>query len=124
MIQKKNITKISDSSNNQTKNLNGITITNKEQRDFYPLDINKNDKEIKNYIDSLDFDKFSPWEPKLFMNVFKLAEHQKDYCPMLKIGWRKTLFLKHSLRRQLFWVCLGVALVACCEPEFEYCEWI
>ena len=68
-------TKISESSKNQSKNSNGLTITTKTQRDIHHLAINKNDKEIKEYIDSLCIDMFTPWEPKLLMDVFILTEH-------------------------------------------------
>ena len=68
-------TKISDSSNNQSKNSNGLTITTKTQRDIHHLAINKNDKEIKECIDSLCIDMFTRWEPKLLMDVFLLTEH-------------------------------------------------
>ena len=47
----------------------------KTQRDIHHLATNKNDKEIKEYIDSLYIDMFSPWEPKLLMDVFILIEH-------------------------------------------------
>ena len=72
-------TKISDSSKNQSKNSNGLTITTKTQRDIHHLAINKNDKEIKEYIDSLCIDMFTPWEPKLLMDVFILTEHWQNY---------------------------------------------
>ena len=72
-------TKMLDSSKNQSKNLNGLTITSKTQRDIHRLAINKNDKEIKQYFDSLYIDMFTPWEPKLLMNVFIWTEHQQNY---------------------------------------------
>ena len=64
MVQKKKMMqqKISDSSEIQSKNSNGLTIMTKTQRDFDRLAINKNDKEIKEYIDTLCFNMFSPWE--------------------------------------------------------------
>ena len=68
-------TKISDSSKNPSQDLNGLTIMTKAQRDIHHLAINKNDKEIKEYIDSLCINMFSPWEPKLLMDVFILTEH-------------------------------------------------
>ena len=58
-------TKISDSSKNQSKNSNGVTIMTNTQRDLHHLAINKNDKKIKEYNDYLCFDIFLPWEPKL-----------------------------------------------------------
>ena len=77
--EENNVTKISESSNNQSKNLYGLIITTKTQRDIHHLAINKNDKKIKEYIDSLCIDMFSPWEPKLLMDVFILTEHQQNY---------------------------------------------
>ena len=71
-------TKMSNSSKNQSKNSNGFTIITKAQRDIYHL-ANKNDKEIKQYIDSLCFDMFSSWEPKLLMDAFILTEHWQIY---------------------------------------------
>ena len=68
-------TKITDSSKNESKNSNGLTITTKTQRDIHCLAINKNNKEIKEYIDSLCIDMFTPWEPKLLMDVYILTEH-------------------------------------------------
>ena len=65
---------MSDSSKNQSKNSNGFTITTKTQRDIHHLAINKNDKEIKKYINSLCNDMFTPWEPKLLIGVFLLTE--------------------------------------------------
>ena len=53
-------TKIIDSSNNQSKNSYGLTITTKTHRDIHHLAINKNNKEIKDYIDSLCIDMFTP----------------------------------------------------------------
>ena len=68
------LAKISDSSKNQSKNSNGFTITTKTQKDSHPVAIDKNDKEIKEYIDYLCIDLFTPWEPKLLMYVFILTE--------------------------------------------------
>ena len=56
-------TKISESSKNESKNSNGLTITTKTQRDIHHLAMHKNDKEIKEYIYSLCIDMFSPWRP-------------------------------------------------------------
>ena len=50
----------------------------KTQRDIHLLAINKNDKEIKEYIYSLCIDMFSPWESKLLMDVVILTEHQQN----------------------------------------------
>ena len=72
-------TKISDSNKNQSKNSNGITTTTKTQRDIHHLVINKNDKKVKEYIDSLSIDMFSPLQPKLLMDVVILTEHQQNY---------------------------------------------
>ena len=77
--EENHLTKISDSSNNQSKNSNGLTITTKTQRDIHHLAINKNNKEIKEYIDSLCIDMFTQWEPKLLMDVFILSDHQQKY---------------------------------------------
>ena len=77
------MTKISDLSKNQSKNSNGLTITTKTQRDIHHLAMNKNDKEIKEYIDSLCINIFSLWEPKLLMNVFISIEHQQN-CDIIK----------------------------------------
>ena len=68
-------TQILDSSNNQSKNSNGLTIMTKTQIDIHNLAINKNYKEIKEYIDSLCINMFSPWERKLLMDVYILTEH-------------------------------------------------
>ena len=87
-------TKISDSSKNQSKNSNGLTITTKTQRDIHHLAINKNNKEIKEYIDSLCIDMFTPWEPKLLMGVFILTVHWQD-DDKIKNGWR--LYTYHKL---------------------------
>ena len=73
--EKNDATKISDSRTNESKNSNGLTIMNKTQRDIHQLAINKNDKRIKEYIDSLCIDMFTPWEPQLLMDVFLLTEH-------------------------------------------------
>ena len=67
--------KISDSSKNESKNSYDLTITTKTQRDIHPLAMNKNDKEIKEYIDSFCINMFSPWVPKLLMDVFMLTDH-------------------------------------------------
>ena len=56
-------TKISDSRKNESKNSNGLTISTKTQRDIYHLAINKNGKEIEEYIDSLYINMFLPWRP-------------------------------------------------------------
>ena len=69
------MTKISDSSKNQSKNSNRLTISTKTPRDIHHLTINKNNKEIKENIDSLCIDMFSPCEPKLLMDIFILEEH-------------------------------------------------
>ena len=47
----------------------------KTQRDIHHLAINKNDIEIKKYIDSLCIDMFSSWRPKLLMDIFILKGH-------------------------------------------------
>ena len=73
------LTKISESSIDESKNSNGLTITTKTQRDIHHLAMNKNDKEIKEYIDTLCIDMFSPWVPKLLMDVFILSEHREKY---------------------------------------------
>ena len=57
--------------------MNDLTIMNKTQRDIHHLAINKNDKELKEFIDSLCFVTFS--SPNLLMCVFILAEHQHYY---------------------------------------------
>ena len=44
------------------------------------------------------------------------------HCPMLKIDRCKTLILEQSLRYLLLWVCLEVAVIACCELVLVYCE--
>ena len=67
-------TKITDSSKKQSTNSNGFTITTKTQRDIHHLAINKNDKEIKEYINSLRIDMLTPWDPKLLMDDFILTE--------------------------------------------------
>ena len=72
-------TKISDSSKNQSKYSNGLTITTKTQRDIHHLAINKNNKEIKVYVDSLCIDMFSPRRLKLLMYVSILTEHKHNY---------------------------------------------
>ena len=59
--EEKDATTIPYSRKNQSKNSNGFTIMSKTQRDIHHLAINKNDKEIKEYIDSLCIDIFSPW---------------------------------------------------------------
>ena len=46
----------------------------KMQRDIHHLAINKNDKEIKEYIDSLFFNMMSSWAHKLLMDEFILTE--------------------------------------------------
>ena len=51
----------------------------KTKRDIHHLAINKNDEESKEYIDILCFDMFSPWEPKLLIDIFILAKHQQNY---------------------------------------------
>ena len=38
-----------------------------------------NDKNQKEFIDSVCSEMLSPWEPKLLMDVFILAKHHKDY---------------------------------------------
>ena len=68
-------TKISDSCDDLSKNSNGLTDFTKTQRNIHHLTINTNDKEIKEYINSLWFDMFLPWEPKLLMDIFILAEY-------------------------------------------------
>ena len=45
--EENDLTKISESSKNQSKNSNDLTITTKTQRDIHHLAMNKNDKEIK-----------------------------------------------------------------------------
>ena len=50
-------------------------LTTKTQRGIHHLAINKNNKEIKEYIDSLCINMFSPWEPKLLMEVLILTEN-------------------------------------------------
>ena len=52
----------------------------KTKRDIQNLPIDKNDKEIKEYINYLYFDMFLPWKPKLLMELFIMAEHQQDYA--------------------------------------------
>ena len=51
---------------------------NKIQRGIHQLAINKNDKKIKEYIDSLCIDMFSPKQPKLLMDVFILTAHWQN----------------------------------------------
>ena len=72
-------TKISDSSKNVSKNSNSLTIMTKAQNNIHHLAIHKSDKEMKEDIDSLCFNMFSPWELKSLMDVFILAEHQQGY---------------------------------------------
>ena len=40
-------------------------------------------------------------------------------CPMLKIGRRKTLYLKTHTWTSVVVGVFGVALVACCEPSLS-----
>ena len=86
-------TKISDLSNNQSKNSNGLTIITKS--DIHHLAINKNDKEIKEYLVLLYFNMFSPWEPELLMDVFMLTEYQQDYdiIKYMNEGCVQTIFI-------------------------------
>ena len=46
--EENDVTKISESSMNQSKNSNGLTIMTKTQRGIHHLVINKKDEEIKN----------------------------------------------------------------------------
>ena len=41
--------------------------------------LNNNDQTLMDYIDSVSSDMFSPWVPKLLMDVFILREHHENY---------------------------------------------
>ena len=71
--------KIANSSKNQINESDGLTIMTKTKTDIHHLAMNKNNEEIKNYIDSLCIDMFSPWKPKLLMDVFILTDHIEKY---------------------------------------------
>ena len=73
--EENDLTKISDSSKNQSKNSNGFIIMTKTQRDIHHLAINENDEEIKEYIESLCINMYSSWKSKLLMDAFILIEH-------------------------------------------------
>ena len=51
----------------------------KHKKDIHHLAVNKIKKEIKEYMNSLFINMFSPWERKLLMDVFILTEHQQKY---------------------------------------------
>ena len=40
---------------------------------------NKNDRKLMEYIDSVCSEMFSPWVPKLLMDVFILTQHYEGY---------------------------------------------
>ena len=51
----------------------------KEQESNPKLHLNNNDQTLMDYIDSVCSDMFSPWVPKLLMDVFILSEHHENY---------------------------------------------
>ena len=54
-------------------------MSSKEQESDPMFHLNNNDQKLMDYIDSVCLDMFSPWEPKLLMDVFILSEHHENY---------------------------------------------
>ena len=65
-----------------------------------------------------------PQVSPFFLSHLAICGEVTLLCPMLKIGWHKTLVLQHSQRCLLLWVCWGLTLVACLEAVLVHCEQI
>ena len=75
---KSNYVKVLENKDNDNKKKDFTIMSSKEQIDSnFPC--NNNDMNLMKYMDSVCSEIFSPWVPKLLMEVFILTQHHEDY---------------------------------------------
>ena len=78
-IVESNYIKLPQNKDNLNEGKNGLTImlSKEELNSNFPF--NKNDRKLMEYIDSVCSKMFSPWVPKILMDIFILTQHYEGY---------------------------------------------
>ena len=78
-IDDSNCIKLPENKNYFNKGKNGLTVKTSKEEVNSNFPFNQYDRKLMEYIDSVSSEMFSPWLPKLLMDVFILTQHYEGY---------------------------------------------